>query len=591
MSTDGGEALSPARTDAAARIAGYILLLAFFGLDATSNGLTITFRGTLTTSSPGELNFWLGHALLLCPAALLIGYGFGVKIDVLLEWIATRVRGLSPRRRRIGLLCLVLVLLAAARIGRRVFLLDLPVTDDELAVDFGGRILATGHVMTRLALPVESIPGLFLYVRDGAVGSFDWLGGQLVAAIADLTRLGPLVWAALAVTPIAAVAALVSRRMGAVWGLVAALIFGCSPMAALLSMTTHAQLASRAFFSLALLTFSSADLDGGLRQWVVTGFLIGLTFLCRPIETAFLAAPLAVWVVIQTWRAAGQYRPAVVGLALGFLPAVAIFAWHCYATTGHPLLPPRFAAQAVDVTNGSLWTRFGDNVSYNILMLAVWFLGPVGLVLIAPGVVADRFTRLLGASVVGDLCLALVHDNSGLHIVGPIHYSECAVPLTVIATVGLARVLHFVQDGFWRARIRGALVVALSLGLGTFTLVQAFALRSQAQVQRAIYRGVEGAVRDPAGSRAVVLAPWFFAVVNAVPVMRDVGTWVHDWRRPRLDLQDDILYLRDVPSVVPALKAAFPDRRFFRLEQLRESPFLVLVPLDGGAPRPLDTGL
>ncbi len=317
---------------------------------------------------------------------------------------------------------------------------------------------------------------------------------------------------------------------------------------------------------------------------------MGVTFLCRPLEAVFLSAPLVLWVLVQRLRRAPHYRSAPAGLALGFLPAVALFFWYCYAMTGNPLLPPRFAANAVDVTSVSLWNRLGDNLSYNVLMLALWFLGPVGLLLIAAGVLADRFTRVLGMSVAADLCLALFHDNSGLHIVGPIHYSECAVPLAVVATAGLARLVGAVSEDPAGPRFRGALTVALTLGLGTFTLLEASALRQQARLQRDIYQAVERAVHDSAGRRAVMLTPWFFAVVNAFPDMRELGTWVHDWRRPRVDLEDRVLYLRDVPEVEPALRTTFRDRSFFRLQLLAASPFVLVVPLDGDSPRPLNPG-
>jgi len=256
--------------------------------------------------------------------------------------------------------------------------------------------------------------------------------------------------------------------------------------------------------------------------------------------------------------------------------------------TGNPLLPARFAAPGyADVTSASLWGRFGDNMSYNVLMLAVWFLGPLGLILVSVGALTDRFTRLLGLCVTADLCLALFHDNSGLHIVGPIHYSECAVPLTIIATHGLANVVsvarrHAVDAG----RLIAAVGLSLALGLGTVTFVQALALRNQAVVQRTVYRAIERGVQDPGGRRAVVLAPWFFAVVNGWPEMREIGTWVHDWRRPRLDLEDAVLFLRDVPGTIDPLRARFPGRVFFRVE--RRSDSLQLVPLDGGPPRSLD---
>jgi hypothetical protein len=69
--------------------------------------------------------------------------------------------------------------------------------------------------------------------------------------------------------------------------------------------------------------------------------------------------------------------------------------------------------------------------------------------------------------------------------------------------------------------------------------------------------------------------------------MRDVGSWVKDWRRPRLDLSDDVLFLRDGRGVESALRSQLPDRRFFHLEGDSRSPFLKLVPLAGGETIPL----
>ena len=218
-------------------------------------------------------------------------------------------------------------------------------------------------------------------------------------------------------------------------------------------------------------------------------------------------------------------------------------------------------------------------------MLAIWFLGPLGLVLVAAGVLTDRFTTLLGACVVADLCLALFHDNPGLHIVGPIHYSECAVPLTMIATHGLANVLHGARRHRFNAgAVSASIAVSLVLGLGTFSVLHALALRDQAAIQRDLYGAIEGAVHEPGGRKAIVLTPWFFSIVRSVPAMREVGTWVHDWRRPRLDLSDDVLFLRNAPGVESGLRRQFSNRRFFRLQPVDTPPFLALVPLGGGTP-------
>jgi hypothetical protein len=573
----------------AARLTGYFLLLVFFGLEASSVGLKITFRVPLTTSSPGELNFWLGHALLLLPASLLIGYGFGPRIGGVIERAARAVREMSPREHALGVLALTLCAVAVARLGHLFVLLDFPVTDDEYAVDFGGRILASGHVMTRLALPREALPDLFLYFRDGAVGSFDWVGGQAVAALGHLTGLGSLVWALVAAVPVPVLAILMGRRLGPPWGLAATALFLSSPMALVLSMTTHSQLASRALLAIALLAFSSADREGGLRRWAVTGGLLGLAFLCRPPEILFFSAPLVVWVAVQNVRRAPSYKAALPGLVIGGALFLAIFVWHSYAMTGNALLPARFAVpDNQDVRSLPLWTRFGDNVAYNVFMLAIWFLGPLGLLLVAAGVLTDRFTKLLGACVVADLCLAFFHDNPGLHIVGPIHYSECAVPLTILATCGLATVLRGARRHHFDAgTVSSAIAMALVLGLGTFTVVHSLALRDSAKIQQRVYAAIEGAARKPGDPKAVVFGPTFSAIVASIAAMRDVGSWVKDWRRPRLDLSDDVLFLRDVGGVESALRSQFPDRRFFHLEGDNRSPFLKLVPQGGGEAIPL----
>jgi hypothetical protein len=113
------------------------------------------------------------------------------------------------------------------------------------------------------------------------------------------------------------------------------------------------------------------------------------------------------------------------------------------------------------------------------------------------------------------------------------------------------------------------------------------ALREQAVIQRTVYDVIEGAARKPGETKAVILTPWFFAITSAVPRMRDTGTWVHDWRRPQLDLSDGVLFLRDVRGAEDALRRELPGRRFFRIARDGGAPYLTLVPLSGGEPIPL----
>ena len=56
----------------AAGLIGGFAMAAFVGLSETLAGLNIVFGKGYTYSSPGEVYFWLGHALLLFPGACLL---------------------------------------------------------------------------------------------------------------------------------------------------------------------------------------------------------------------------------------------------------------------------------------------------------------------------------------------------------------------------------------------------------------------------------------------------------------------------------------------------------------------------------------
>jgi len=570
-----------------AGLAGDILILAFVALRSTTPGLTRTFDTAQNASSARDLHLWLAHAMLLFPAACLLGYSLAPRLGPGLAGRWAALRALQASGRVLGLVLLFVLFAVGARAGHHVVLHDLPLTDDEYAVEFGGRILATGHVTAPLSLPEAAIPTLGLFVRAGRIARADWPGGQAVAAIAEVTGLGAWTWALLAAVPVVALGALLARRLGTPWGLVGALTFAGSPMALMLSFTSHAHLASRAMLALAVTGYWLATQRGGLGAWSLTGLAFGLAFLCRPFEVAFFSAPLLAWAVAQSLRHRPPYARAVQGLAVGALLPVLLMLAHAYAVTGHPLLPPRMT-ESHDVAAVTLWTRFGSNLAYNLLMLAVWFLGPLGLILVAAGVMTDTFTRLLGLGVATALLLTLFHTNVGIHTVGPIHYSECAVPLTVIAVHGLANLVRGARaHGLDPRPLACAFALAIVVGLGIFNVGHAFGLRDQARVQQDVYDWIERGVRASTKDQAVVLAPQFAEIWSRVPWMREVGTWVFEWRRPRLDLTEGVLIVHDRPGVEGWLRERLPDRRIYRIALREEMPYAVLTAIHGGAAIPL----
>jgi hypothetical protein len=180
----------------------------------------------------------------------------------------------------------------------------------------------------------------------------------------------------------------------------------------------------------------------------------------------------------------------------------------------------------------------------------------------------------------------------GLHIVGPIHYSECAVPLTIIAVHGLANLLRVARSHAVNPRtIASAALVVLIVGLGIFNLRQAAALQEQAGIQAAIYDWVDRIRPDPAGPKAILLAPQFGATWVHLPGMARIGSWVFEWRRPHPDLRDNLVILHDLPGLETIVRQRFPDRRLYRLVPLSGPPFGVIASLDGQGPAfPYDPG-
>jgi hypothetical protein len=580
----GRASISTTRGRVVSILSGAFLILVFFGLSMTAPGLRITFRAPLSASSPGEIYFWLGHALLLFPASCLIGFGLAGRIGPVLTRLRSEINRLTPRE--LGLAAAVLFLLSVsfARIGRFLIMYDFPFTDDEYATQFGGYIFAKGRATAELLLPPNAIPSLGLFYRDGFVSRADWPGAQAVWAVGELTRLGPFVWALLAAVPVVALAILIRRRLDPSWGLAAAVIFLCSPMALMLSVTSHAHLGSRAMVALGLFGYWLAEQRGRCSLWALTGLAFGLAFLFRPLEVIFFSVPLLGYAGIQSIRKAPGYSPALAGLVLGGLIPVLLMCAHAYAVTGNPFVPPRLddpAAVAQDSITGALWYRFGANVGYNTFMLAIWFLGPLGIVLFAAGVMTDRFTRLLGLGAVTGLGLALLHTNMGLHVVGPIHYSELATPFSIVAVHGLVNILRAARaHRLDPVPIASAVGVSLVVGLGLFNLTHAAALQEQAGIQAAVYEWVERTRPEPHAPKVVVLAPQFGATWNHLPGMARIGTWVFEWRRPHPDLRDELLILHDLPGLEGPLRQRFPDRRFYRLLIFNGPPFGALVPLD-----------
>jgi hypothetical protein len=297
------------------------------------------------------------------------------------------------------------------------------------------------------------------------------------------------------------------------------------------------------------------------------------------VETATLLTPLLADAGFRLLRSGPAGRRAAAALGAGGAIFLGLFALHNWAITGSPLLQARFAegAEVSNAVAGTLWHRFGSNAGYSVFLILIWCLGP--LCWAAALGCRDRFTRLLGLGILADLLVACFHDFPGIHVVGPIHYSEVAVPLVILTVHGLARLRAQLVWAGSSFRIPASLLAALVvLALGTFDLHHAAALRRQAFLQARFYSGIEAAVAAAGAARAVVLAPQFGRSWASTP-LGAIGSWVFEWRRARPDLSDPILILHDRPELEPELRRRFPDRAFFRFRPLAVSPFFQVTAL------------
>lgn len=567
----------------AALFSGLGFYLAFFGLTQTGNGLRVVFHPPFTSSSPGELFFWLGFVLLLVPGSILLGYGLSPWAAPRIEKIWKWAQGLNRKQRALSLVLLFLFAAASARVSHSLILRDYPLTDDEYATGFGGQVLALGRITVPEPEPFQAFSTLFLFHRNQTVTSVDWPGPVAAWAVAEATGTGPLIFALAAAAAAGAVAALGAILFSPGYGLAAFLLFSFSPMAFLLSATTHAHLLSRGALALTILLYVLAGRKSSKRLWTATGFLAAVAFICRPVETTALLFPLLADFAAGALRAKDTERRRLVFFVLGAVLPLALFALYNGLITGNPAVPPRFFMEGPGdtIAGESLWNRLGANSGYNFLMLSIWFLGPLGVAAVGFGLTRSRLNRLLGLGVGLNLLAGLLHDNHGLHIVGPIHYSECAVPLTILALSGLIWMKdRLVRAGQTAPAFAAVVASVLALGMGTFIAWHGGALRAQARIQSEIYGGIETALESRGTDKAIVIAPRFADVWRTVPEFRERGTWVFEWRRSRPDLSDRFLIVQDIPDAVRIFREKFPDRPIFKLSAEPHPPYLALSATD-----------
>jgi hypothetical protein len=513
--------------------------------------------------APFEHMFWLCHLALVLPATWFLARGLGVQIGAALSSIARRFDSATRADWIVAGVTFGGLLALMAFVGRDVFLSNLAITDDENAVQFGARVLAHGELCTKGFGPPESFTEIFLYKRDGCVTSMEYPGAVAFGALAILTHLDSAFYAIFAGLTGVAVAHAASRLSGARSALVAALIWGFSPLVATLSMTTHGHLVSRGFLAMAFACFARVatirDDESAPRNAFFAGLFAAVAFTTRPFETVALFAPVGVWFIVRALRNSGGRS--LLALLLGIAGPIALFILYNDLVTGHPFIPPRALMKAFshDLALGP-WQRVPLNLGFNLVLLGVWFLGPAGIALATRSILKPDTPTVLLASGVGlHLLVALGHDNTGIHSVGPIHYTDAAVPLTLLATRGYSLVVEDLRKlAATTFRPAPYLITYAVAGYGTFIFSQGLWLHEQADCQSIEANAVaEAHLHD-----AIVLAPppQFLTFLRK----NRAGSWVVWVPHPDPYFRDDVIYARHNADVFK-LREAFPTRAIYEM--------------------------
>ena len=525
-----------------------------------------------------EYRFWIAHLVFAIPGALLIAWGLAPRLAPVFRRLAARIDAAPARSWWIAAAALFVVLTLISAIGRSVILLGLPLTDDENAVTFGAKIIASGHLKIPILQPAGAYPDLFMFARDGNVSAMDFPGVLFFGAIAIVTQLGDLLYALACGVSGIAVAYAAGRWFGPRAAVIAAGVWVASPMVVSLSLTAHGHVPSRMFIALCLAF--AARLDTGAatprRDAILLGVCAGLGFLCRPLEAICLLAPLGAWI---TWRAlrpsdsaARIPRATPLWMFGSLVPAIVAFALYNVSITGVWYLQARFSPGAVNATPADLhtaWERLAFNLGWNALLLAVFFLGIPAIVAVIAAFERRRpVTLVLGVSVLAGFLLCLTHDNTGIHSVGPIHLSEMTVPLTILVTAGITRGFEWLPAAKLRSATAAiALASYLVIACTAFNLTNFASLRMQATSQGAPAATLEALDIH----HAVVMTRSYIMLLQINRSFAPWGSWVLDFPPPSPDLDDDIIFAK--PTANPEdLHKRFPDRAIYKMTFAAEPP-------------------
>jgi Dolichyl-phosphate-mannose-protein mannosyltransferase len=529
---------------------------------------------------PNEMAFLLYYLLFGLPAiALLTAALAGSAGQRLLDGF-DRAGELSSREVSAAVVCASALTLFLVTVVRYGLLKDAAISDDEHAYAFMGQLFASGRIYVPSLSPAlrPFLDNQFI-VNTGKMYGIYFPGHPAALAIGE--RLHAMAWVpTVSATLTVPLAFGVARR---IFGLRAALLtlplllvspYFVFPSATLLAHSTAAVLLM-AFVYSALRLHERPD---ALGWWIAAGVAVSWAALTRPFSTPFFAAPWLVWLGMDLWRRrTGRAMAGAAVFCLIGVTALGLLLAYQNALSGSP-----FISGYQTFSRMHHWGLIGKaleaipplpsihELMFTLARINFWLFGwPASLLLIF------FFRRTPGGIrlVTGVAAVFLVYaaiSAATIHPVGPVHYSELAVPLVILSASGLERLVELGRGaiaGAGAARAVATVPVAATLcALATFYPVYGGSLRASADLTRAPYdllaeRGIE---------RALVF-------VHSLPALHvSPYSWAYYRRNNSPDLTDPILFVNYLgPEKNKELMRHFPDRPAFSMG-MKDGKFVLL---------------
>ncbi|MEZ4257364.1 MAG: glycosyltransferase family 39 protein, partial [Polyangiales bacterium] len=518
----------------------------------------------------GDLPVWLTVTTLFGLAGASFALAALPTLRVVTAYLAKRIEGLKPEEVRLSLISLTIFAFGMARVLSLLVMDERPITDLEMAASFGGELFANGHASTVAHRLVRDFPITYLHLWHGRLASGAWLVPQLAWAFGHLTHTGPLVFALASGLLVGSVGYAVGGLAGRGYGALAMLFAALSPMQVTLSATSDAHVLSRGAVALVLAFGVAGARHASAKAWFGAALFAGIAMLSRPVESALVLGPLAIYAWTARSTLTVSPRRALVAVAVGAAIPILAFVAHNLAVTGQAHVPPAWAPGFVQAApTGQFETPFAERVVENAAeatsMLAFWLLGPLGLVLVFLGIGTSRLSKALAIGVGLGIVAGIVAQGRYIRAAGPVPFAECTAPLLVLAGLGVARAVKWFAARHWDARGFGCVAVgAMVATLACFSVWNAAKLRESADAHSRVYAIFER-LRIP---RSVVLVPPYDALLRSFTDTADLENEVMDWPRPDPNFKNRVLFAKDRPERVEALRAAFPDRRILRLRRV-----------------------